>query len=113
MPPRSLVSLLLVLPLSAAAADTVRFNRDIRPVLSDKCFHCHGPDEKERKADLRLDLRDAALKGGKSGHPGIDLEKPENSEVLRRVLTTDEDDLMPPADLHKPVTPAREEHFAI
>ena len=106
MPSRPLVSLLLVLPLSAAAADSVRFNRDIRPVLSDKCFHCHGPDEKERKADLRLDLREAAIKGGKSGHPGIDLQKPENSEVLRRVLTTDEDDLMPPADLHKPVTPA-------
>ncbi len=83
----------------------MNFNRDIRPILSDKCFHCHGPDEKERKAGLRLDSREASLAGGDSG-PAINLAKPETSEVVVRVLSKDKDEVMPPTKLHKPVTPA-------
>jgi hypothetical protein len=96
MPSRPLVSLLLVLPLSAAAADSVRFNRDIRPVLSDKCFHCHGPDEKERKADLRLDSRDAAI-AKNAFIPG----NPDDSELVKRLVSSDPDEIMPPPDSHR------------
>src|SRR5436853_622200 len=81
----------------------VEFNRDIRPIFSDTCFQCHGPDEKQRKAGLRLDIRADALKAGKSGEVAIVPGKPELSEIIKRVLTTDEDDLMPPTKLHKPL----------
>ncbi len=87
-----------------ARAD-VEFNRDIRPILSNTCFHCHGPDEKERKGGLRLDVREQALKPAKSGAIAIVPGKPDQSELLARVLTDDEDDLMPPTKLHKPLTP--------
>jgi hypothetical protein len=82
---------ILFFPLAATAAEKLRFNRDIRPILSDKCFHCHGPDAKKREADLRLDDRAAAIK---DGHivPG----KPEKSLILDRILTSDPDELMPP-----------------
>ncbi|MFN7286593.1 MAG: DUF1549 domain-containing protein [Verrucomicrobiota bacterium] len=109
MPDLRITALLLTLPLLARGEETVRFNRDIRPVLSDKCFQCHGPDEKERKGGLRLDVRSDALKGGKSGQPALVPGQPDESEVIRRVLTDDEDDLMPPPDLHKAVTPAEAE----
>jgi hypothetical protein len=79
---------------------TVEFNRDVRPILSDNCFYCHGPDANHREADLRLDLRDEAIKAG-ALVPG----KPDESEVLTRIFTEDEDDLMPPPDSHKKLTP--------
>ena len=82
----------------------VEFNRDIRPILSDTCFHCHGPDEKERKSGLRLDVRAEALKPAKSGSVAIVPGKPDQSELMARVLTSDEDDLMPPTKLHKPLS---------
>jgi len=99
---------LLLWPLAASAAEKVSFNRDIRPILSDKCFHCHGPDGKEQKAGLRLDQRDAALKGGDSG-PAFVPGKPEKSELVTRVLSKDTDEIMPPPKQHKPVTPAEAE----
>ncbi len=82
---------ILFFPLAVHAAEKLRFNRDIRPILSDKCFHCHGPDAKKREADLRLDDRAAAIQ---DGHivPG----KPEKSLILDRILTSDPDELMPP-----------------
>lgn len=75
----------------ASAAEKMQFNRDIRPILSDKCFHCHGPDSKNQKADLRLDVREAAIKDGHIT-PG----KPELSMIIERILSTDEDEVMPP-----------------
>lgn len=80
------------LPVPLHAAGKVRFNRDIRPILSDKCFHCHGPDPKKREADLRLDVREEAVR---DGHivPG----QPDKSLILERILTADVDDHMPPA----------------
>ena len=78
----------------------VDFARDIRPLLSDNCFACHGPDAKQRKADLRLDTREGALAyidGTSAVVPG----KPSESELIRRVTTDDEDDLMPPPDSGK------------
>ncbi|MDP1586882.1 MAG: DUF1549 domain-containing protein, partial [Prosthecobacter sp.] len=94
----------LTLPLFSAAAEKIVFNRDIRPILSDKCFHCHGPDEKERKSGLRLDVRDAALKPAESGAIAIVPGTPKQSELIARCLTSDEDDLMPPSKLGKPLT---------
>ncbi|MDF1862860.1 MAG: DUF1553 domain-containing protein [Verrucomicrobiales bacterium] len=86
-----------------SAADTVEFNRDIRPILSDRCFHCHGPDEHDRKANLRLDQT-----GGKDGayrvHDGVAGLVPgslDESELWYRIITEEEDDVMPPRDSHK------------
>ncbi|WP_395738532.1 DUF1553 domain-containing protein [Prosthecobacter sp.] len=76
----------------AAAPAKVKFNRDVRPILSDKCFFCHGPDPKKREADLRLDVREAAVEA-KAFVPG----KADMSEIIQRILTTDADDHMPPA----------------
>ncbi len=95
---------LLLAWASAHAGEKVSFNRDIRPILSDKCFHCHGPDSKMQKADLRLDGREAALKGGESGPTAIVLGKPDASEVIARVLSKDSEEVMPPPKQHKPVS---------
>jgi len=68
-------------PIVAAAENTVRYRRDILPILSDRCFKCHGPDEKARKAKLRLDVRDAAVGKAKSGVSTIVPGKPDESLV--------------------------------
>ncbi len=73
------------------------YNRDIRPILSNNCFKCHGPDAAQRKAGLRLDLRDAALKPGESGATPIVPGKPETSELVARIFAEDDDERMPPA----------------
>ena len=91
----------------AAASEKVRFNRDVRPILSDTCFHCHGPDEKERKGGLRLDLRAEAMKPGKSGATAIVPGKPEQSEIITRILSEDAEEVMPPNKLHKNLSKAQ------
>ena len=96
---------------AAESADTVRFNRDIRPIMSDTCFHCHGFDPKSRKGSLRLDIRDDALKAGKSGAIAIVPGKPDESEVIKRLFTKDEDDVMPNKESHKSLTSAQKELF--
>ncbi|MEI6247686.1 MAG: PSD1 and planctomycete cytochrome C domain-containing protein [Verrucomicrobiota bacterium] len=93
------------------ADDTVRFNRDIRPIMSDTCFHCHGFDAKARKGELRLDIREFALKAGKSGEIAIVPGKPEASEIIKRIFTKDDDDLMPAKESHKTLTPEQKELF--
>jgi hypothetical protein len=94
-----------------AAPGAIRFNRDIRPIMSDTCFHCHGPDAKSRKGGLRLDLREEALQPAKSGQIPIVPGKPDESEIIRRIFTQNEDDLMPPAEAHKELTPQQKELF--
>jgi len=74
------------------ADDRITFNRDVRPILSDKCFFCHGPDSAKREAELRLDVRDVAVASG-----AIVPDKPAESEMLRRILSHDPDEQMPPA----------------
>jgi len=90
----------------------VNFNRDVRPILSDRCFQCHGPDKHERKGKLRLDQADGE-QGAYRVRGGIAALKPgdlEESEVWYRLTTYDEDDVMPPADAHKkPLTAAERE----
>jgi hypothetical protein len=108
-----LVAPLLVAGLLGAAetADTVGFNRDIRPIMSDTCFHCHGFDPKSRKGGLRLDIREDALKAGKSGEIAIVPGKPEQSEIIKRIFSTDAEDIMPEKAAHKTLTAAQKELF--
>jgi hypothetical protein len=84
--------------------EEISFNRDVRPILSEHCFKCHGQDDKSRKGGLRLDDRDAALKGGKSGDPAIIPGKSSSSELIRRVTAREPDDLMPPEEAKKPLS---------
>jgi hypothetical protein len=88
-----------------APAGAIDFNRDIRPILSDKCFACHGPDDKTRKARLRLDERDDAIRPARSGATPIAPGKPDESEVLARVLASDPADRMPPPETGKSLSP--------
>ena len=92
------------------AADVSRpaklnFNRDVRPILSDACFQCHGPDDQKRKGGLRLDRKDSAFKPAKSGKVAILPSKPDGSELLKRIVHSDPEELMPPPELNKKLTP--------
>lgn len=98
-------------PISSgqSTADKVSFDRDVRPILSNHCWKCHGPDANERKAGLRLDQRDSALKPAESGKMAIVPTKPGDSELMRRVLSSDSVELMPPASENKPLSAAQKE----
>lgn len=80
--------------------EVVDFNYDVKPILSDKCFVCHGPDQKNRKADLRLDSREGAYRalGDKSDHYAIVPGKPFKSHVVKRILSKDKEFMMPPPE---------------
>ncbi|MEO1615434.1 MAG: PSD1 and planctomycete cytochrome C domain-containing protein [Planctomycetota bacterium] len=106
-PIASLAILLLVTDF--ARGQEVQFNRDIRPLLSDRCFHCHGPDEHDRQAGLRLDQAD----GSEGAHEfAIVPGSPSESELYDRLLSEDPDRVMPPPDSHKkPLTAAEKELF--
>ncbi|QEH37009.1 Planctomycete cytochrome C [Aquisphaera giovannonii] len=84
----------------------IRFNRDVRPILSDRCFQCHGPDASQRKGNLRLDGRQAATAPAASGEAAIVPGKPDESELIRRITTHEAEDVMPPAKVGKPITPS-------
>ena len=94
----------LTLPTLAAPAPP-DFQREVRPLLSRNCFACHGPDEHARKANLRLDLRDAALAPAKSGQRAIVPGKADASELIRRITSPDHNKLMPPPETKKHLTP--------
>jgi hypothetical protein len=91
--------------------EPVRFNRDIRPLMSDTCFHCHGFDPKSRKGGLRLDIREEALKAGKSGEIAIVPGKPDQSEIIKRIFSKDAEDVMPEKEAHKTLSAAQKELF--
>ncbi|MES2597524.1 MAG: PSD1 and planctomycete cytochrome C domain-containing protein [Verrucomicrobiota bacterium] len=93
-----------VLILASSSAQAVDFNRDVRPVLAQHCFACHGMDEHSRKGKLRLDLQESALGKGKSGEVAIVPGKVAESEVVKRLFSTDEDELMPPPHTKKVVS---------
>src|SRR5206468_8448980 len=103
-PATCLAAVLAVSGLHAASAipDKIEFNRDVRPILSDNCFYCHGPDKNHRKGKMRLDVREEALKK-EAFVPG----KPEESELVKRIFTDDKDDHMPPFDSAKKLTDAQ------
>src|SRR5262245_34348647 len=91
-------ALVLLGPWLAAAEPSVDFAREIRPILAKKCFACHGPDEAQRQAGLRLDQREGALSKLESGATAIVPGKSGESELVRRVTNPDEAERMPPAD---------------
>jgi len=104
------LSVLPLLTAAAFAADAVEFNRDIRPVLADNCFHCHGPDPGTRKAGLRLDTEAGFFaprqtKDGKQEPAPIIKGKPDQSSLYQRLLSKDEDEIMPPPETHKKLKP--------
>jgi hypothetical protein len=104
---------ILIVPVSAFSAEVgqlpevVEFNRDIRPILSDNCFACHGPDKNKRQADLRLDT-DASLTSGKNdpAKPAVIVAgKPLESEFVHRINSKDPEQIMPPVDSGKRLSP--------
>ncbi len=97
------VAIGLCLPMAASltpamAEEPLDYNRDIRPIISDKCFACHGPDDKTRKKELRFDLEEGFLAKTSNGKAVIDPGNPGSSEFFHRITTEDLDDRMPPAE---------------
>jgi len=86
----------------------VEYNRDVRPILSDNCFYCHGPDPKHREAKLRLDTPEGAV-AVRDGSVALVPGKPEESALIERVFSDDPDLKMPPAKSHKTLTPAQKD----
>ena len=101
------ISLIIALMLGVTARAEVSFNRDVRPIMSDACFRCHGPDESSRMAGLRLDIRERALRPTKSGRIPIVPGKPDASEIIRRIFSDDPKVAMPPAFADKHLTEAQ------
>ena len=95
--------LLIVATGSAAEPQRVNFTRDIRPILSDACYECHGPSAKDRKAELRLDIRAEAL-AARDGNPAIVAGDPLASALVQRISSTDAEERMPPADATRQLT---------
>ena len=93
--------------VGAGGAEEVRFSRDVLPLLSDTCFACHGPDEKGQKGGLRLDVADKAHGAGDSGAVAVLPGKPEQSEMIRRIFSTDPDEVMPPPKALRKLTEAQ------
>ncbi len=89
----------------APAAGAVDFTRDVRPILSDACFHCHGPDPATRKGKFRLDSPEETMRAGKSGKTPIVPGKPLESEMIARITTSDPDTVMPPPDAKNQLKP--------
>ncbi len=112
-PSRLVVSLVIawvgaLTPSAARAASAIDYNRDIRPILSENCFSCHGFDEKGRKGKLRLDVAESAY----AEHEGITRIKPGDaaaSEVWQRITSPHDDEVMPPPDSHLALTAAQKE----
>ena len=88
-----ILHLLGLLAVNGAHAAKIEYNRDVRPILSENCFKSHGFDANTRKAKMRLDLREEALKPARSDAVPIVPGKPDESEMIRRVTSTDEDDI--------------------
>ena len=88
-----------------AVPDAVSFSRQIRPLLSDRCFQCHGPDSVRREADLRFDQKEGVL-GDRGGRPIVIAGAPQRSELIARIHSTDADWMMPPPDSGKSLSTA-------
>src|SRR3954453_23351798 len=106
MPTRSASALLLFLIVgqSTWGASPVGYQRDVQPILAEHCAQCHGVDKAERKGGLRLDVPKLPLRGGVSGAAAIVPGKPDESEIIRRVISDDPTERMPPPKHHKPLS---------
>ncbi|WP_395741928.1 DUF1553 domain-containing protein [Prosthecobacter sp.] len=102
------LSILLVASsaLAEPAARPIQFSKEIRPILSENCFFCHGPDEKKREAGLRLD-EEASAKKDHDGVTAVVPGHPEKSALLERIVSKDPDEVMPPLKQHKTISPAQ------
>jgi hypothetical protein len=89
---------------STSAAPRIDYNREIRPILSNACYQCHGPDEKKREADLRLDTREGLFAEIDGIHPVVP-GNPAGSEIILRISSDDKDEVMPPPKAKKPLKP--------
>ncbi len=112
------IALVLSAPLLAATPQTASsggpsllFNRDIRPILTDNCFQCHGPDPGSRKAGLRLDTREGMMGTTRKDGPVVDPGKPESSALWKHVSSADKDLMMPPPDSRKALKPEQRERL--
>src|SRR5262245_48129452 len=95
---------LLASGVSAAGQEPLRFNRDIRPILSDTCFKCHGPDSVARKAGMRLDMRESAIE-----HEAIVPGDVSKSKIVTRIFSRDPDEQMPPPESKLSLTTVQQE----
>src|SRR5689334_19732497 len=102
----ALILLLVACAGGAGPGPKVDFNRDVRPILSDKCFACHGPDEPKRKAELRLDTPEGLQAEAASGSVAVVPGKPDESELYVRIASDDPEERMPPAKSGKSLTEA-------
>jgi hypothetical protein len=98
--PVSLLTVIISCTFCYADAKEVSFDRDIRPILSDNCFHCHGPDAKKRKAKLRLDIKEGAL-ADLGGYAAVVPGNPAKSELFARISSNDPEERMPPHDSNR------------
>src|SRR5258706_15835849 len=89
---------------TGSTAGDIQFNRDIRPIISENCFACHGADSASRKAGLRLDRPEDATAPRKDTDPAIVPGKPDASLLIQRINASDPDDIMPPVKSHKVLT---------
>jgi hypothetical protein len=103
----ALLLTLLAGPCVSARGEPVDFTHDVRPILSRHCFKCHGPDDKARKAQLRLDVRDVAIGEARSGLHAIVPGKPGESELVRRISSDEEGEVMPPPATKNPLSDAQ------
>ena len=95
---------------TAFAAETAPdFNREVRPILSNYCFKCHGPDDKARKAKLRFDVRESALREAESGAKVIAPGQPDASDLVTRIFSADPDEVMPPPAMKKELNAAQKD----
>lgn len=97
-------SLAVLTCVSLVQADDINFAQDVRPILSDKCFHCHGPDQATREADLRLDKEKSVL-ANRDGSPVVKPGDLDSSGLIHRIMSSDEYEIMPPPEMKKPLSP--------
>ncbi len=106
---RAILSSALLLPLALRAEEKLSFNRDIRPILSENCFYCHGQDPNKRKAGLRMDVRADVLKPAESEEIAIVLGAPDKSSLIAHIFSTDKDEQMPPPKSNRVLTAEQKE----